>query len=106
QTQFRAANAQPLVLAASRQPPPLLARSGAQTPSSAISKGLADKGVRAPLVISLLMLLCLGTSSALATVSITAATGGAISADKAANATSPAWTTLGPIVISEANNKV
>src|SRR5262249_11597971 len=39
-----------------------------------------------------------------ASVTITAATGGTnISADKAANASSPAWTTLGPIVIAERN---
>jgi hypothetical protein len=38
-------------------------------------------------------------------VNITAATGGgAISADTAANATSPSWTSLGPIVIAENGN--
>ena len=47
-------------------------------------------------------------SSAHAAVSITTATGGTnISADKAANATSPAFTTLGNIVITEtANNDI
>src|SRR5262245_27795289 len=41
---------------------------------------------------------------ALAAVSITTATGGTnISADKAANASSPQWTTLGNIVVTEAS---
>ncbi|HEY6167374.1 MAG TPA: PKD domain-containing protein, partial [Verrucomicrobiae bacterium] len=43
-------------------------------------------------------------TSTFAFVTITPATNGtSISADKAANATSPAWTTLGPIVITEGN---
>src|SRR5205823_8418770 len=53
-----------------------------------------------------LMVVCaslLGTG-AYAAVTITSATGGAnIPADKAANAISPAWTALGPIVIREGN---
>ena len=45
----------------------------------------------------------LGTG-AYAAVTITSATGGVnILADKAANATSPAWTSLGPIIIREGN---
>src|SRR5437763_5300396 len=45
----------------------------------------------------------LGTG-AYAAVTITSATGGTnILADKAANATSPAWTALGPMVIREGN---
>src|SRR5438128_5125750 len=47
----------------------------------------------------------LGAAEAQAAVSITAATGGAnISADKAQNATAPAFTTLGNIVILEGAN--
>ena len=47
-------------------------------------------------------LLIVGANSAIAAVTVTAASGGAnISADKAANAASPAWTMLGNIVISE-----
>ncbi len=47
-------------------------------------------------------LLIVGANSAIAAVTVTAASGGTnISADKAANAASPAWTTLGNIVISE-----
>jgi hypothetical protein len=46
----------------------------------------------------------LGSIGALANVNITAASGGTgISADKAANATSPVWTSLGPITIAEMN---
>src|ERR1700746_455628 len=48
------------------------------------------------------LLFGLATFGAHATVTVTAATGGAtISADTAANAASPAWTSLGPIVIAE-----
>jgi uncharacterized repeat protein (TIGR01451 family) len=46
----------------------------------------------------------LGSIHALANVNVTAASGGTgISADKAANAASPAWTSLGPITIAEMN---
>ena len=49
--------------------------------------------------------LVLCTHAALATVTITTASGGTtISADKAANATSPAYSTLGNIVITEGAN--
>ena len=56
--------------------------------------------------IALAMLLTLGgANTALAAVTITTATGGTnISADKAANATSPAYTTLGNISITSNNN--
>ncbi|MCX6120398.1 MAG: hypothetical protein NTX44_02110 [Ignavibacteriales bacterium] len=58
------------------------------------------------LLISLFAVLVLSwDQSALAAVTVTAATGGTnISADKAANATSPAWTALGNIVITEGAN--
>jgi len=56
-----------------------------------------------PLLIFALALLLV--SAARANVSITAATGGSgVSADTAANAPSPAWTTLGPITITEGTN--
>ncbi len=61
------------------------------------------------ITVSLFALLALfSAGTAHATVSITTATGGTnISADKAANATSPAYTTLGDIVItSTANNDI
>src|SRR4051794_29108175 len=49
----------------------------------------------------LCVLACMLASHALA-ISVTGATGGgAISADTAANAASPAWTSLGPITIGE-----
>ncbi|MGL2966866.1 beta strand repeat-containing protein [Flavobacterium sp. XGLA_31] len=52
------------------------------------------------------MMLILGSFSVQANVGITTATGGTnISADKAANAASPAYTTLGTIVIAEGVNK-
>ncbi|MFA6476084.1 MAG: hypothetical protein WCV68_01565, partial [Candidatus Paceibacterota bacterium] len=51
------------------------------------------------------LILAFYPGSVFAAVSITTATGGTnISADKAANATSPAYTTLGNIVITENNN--
>ncbi len=47
---------------------------------------------------------CLLATCAYAAVTVTPATGGTnILADKAANATSPAWTPLGPIIIKEGN---
>ena len=50
-----------------------------------------------------IFLLLFGAGSAFAVVTITAATLGTnISADKAANATAPAWTTLGNIRVAEA----
>lgn len=62
-------------------------------------------GSRVPVLASFFMGLCLFASPAWGQVVVTAATGGTnISADKAANATSPAWTTLGNIVISENGN--
>ena len=50
---------------------------------------------------------CLAAQGALANVTVTAATNGtSISADRAANATSPAWTSLGPITITEGTNRL
>src|SRR5207245_7449256 len=56
-----------------------------------------------PLRLIVVCVSLLGTG-AYAAVTITSATGGTnILADKAANAISPAWTALGPIVIREGN---
>src|SRR6266850_6753799 len=67
---------------------------------------LAQGYPRIRLLLLRLMVVCAAflALSTYATVTLTAATGGTnIPADKAANATSPAWTALGPIVIREGN---
>src|ERR1044071_9377129 len=57
-----------------------------------------------PLLRSAIICLFLSASTGLATVTITSATNGtSISADKAASAISPAWTSLGAITIREGN---
>ena len=66
----------------------------------------ALRRLRLPIaLLALLIVAVVVVRVALAAVTVTAATGGTgISADKAANATTPGWTTLGNMVIEENND--